>query len=110
MTVFGGLGAGAGNTATEMLTAVLERANIPIGIDLFGIMDTATQVLQPIISSLGVTLPKTQDAMMLGYGVYSSFMLHAAVPPSVSAWTTVRLLSPRANGALWVVRRIGCTA
>lgn len=74
----GGLGAGAGNTATEMLTAVLERANIPTGIDLFGIMDTATQVLQPIISSLGVTLPKTQDAMMLGYaGVYSSFMLHA---------------------------------
>lgn len=74
----GGLGAGAGNTATEMLTAVLERADIPTGIDLFGIMDAATQTLQPIISSLGVTLPKTQDAIMLGYaGVYSSFMLHA---------------------------------
>lgn len=74
----GGLGAGAGNTATEMLTAVLDRAGITTSVDLFGITDAATQVLHPIAASLDVTMPNTQDAMMLGYaGVYSSFMLHA---------------------------------
>lgn len=74
----GGLGAGAGNTATEMLVGVMQKAGYQINADFFKTMDAATQVLQPIVAQYGVTLPKIQDPLMLGYaGVYSSFMLHA---------------------------------
>ncbi|NLL62985.1 MAG: 4-hydroxy-2-oxovalerate aldolase [Ruminococcaceae bacterium] len=74
----GGLGAGAGNTATEMIVGVMERSGYEINADFFKSMDAATQVLQPIVEKYGVKLPKIQDPLMLGYaGVYSSFMLHA---------------------------------
>ncbi|NLY08790.1 MAG: 4-hydroxy-2-oxovalerate aldolase [Tissierellia bacterium] len=74
----GGLGAGAGNTATEMLVGVMEKSGYDINADFFKTMDAATQILQPIVSQYGVSLPKIQDPLMLGYaGVYSSFMLHA---------------------------------
>lgn len=74
----GGLGAGAGNTATEMLVAVLERAGIHKQADLFKAIDACTQVLHPVLERHGVRLPAIQDPMMLGFaGVYSSFMLHA---------------------------------
>lgn len=74
----GGLGAGAGNTPTEMLVGVLTKAGYDINGNFFKSMDAATQVLQPIVESHGVSLPKLQDPLMLGYaGVYSSFMLHA---------------------------------
>ncbi|NNU82835.1 4-hydroxy-2-oxovalerate aldolase [Geobacillus sp. BMUD] len=69
------LGAGAGNTQTEVLVAVLDRMGIPTGIDLYKMMDLAEQLVAPI-------LPKaqeiTRDSLTLGYaGVYSSFLLHA---------------------------------
>lgn len=69
------LGAGAGNTQTEVLVAVLERMNVETGIDLYKIMDIAEDIVAPI-------LPKaqeiTKDSLTLGYaGVYSSFFLHA---------------------------------
>ncbi|NLW42982.1 MAG: 4-hydroxy-2-oxovalerate aldolase [Tissierellia bacterium] len=74
----GGLGAGAGNTATEMLVGVMGKSGYDINADFFKTMDAATQVLQPVVSQYGVNLPKIQDPLMLGYaGVYSSFMLHA---------------------------------
>lgn len=74
----GGLGAGAGNTATEMLVGVMEKSGYDINADFFKTMDAATQILQPIVSQYGVSLPKIQDPLMLGYaGAYSSFMLHA---------------------------------
>ncbi|MCM3652541.1 4-hydroxy-2-oxovalerate aldolase [Metabacillus litoralis] len=69
------LGAGAGNTQTEVLVAVLDRMGIQTGVDLYKIMDLAENVVAPI-------LPKpqeiTKDSLVLGYaGVYSSFLLHA---------------------------------
>ena len=69
------LGAGAGNTQTEVLVAVLEKLGINTGIDLYKIMDVAEDIVAPL-------LPKpqeiTKDSLVLGYaGVYSSFMLHA---------------------------------
>lgn len=74
----GGLGAGAGNTPTEMLVGVLNKSGYDINGDFFKTMDAASEVLQPIVESHGVSLPKLQDPLMLGYaGVYSSFMLHA---------------------------------
>ncbi|TBL79373.1 4-hydroxy-2-oxovalerate aldolase [Paenibacillus thalictri] len=69
------LGAGAGNTQTEVLVAVLERMGIQTGIDLYKIMDTAEEVVAPILQ---VPQEITRDNLVLGYaGVYSSFMLHA---------------------------------
>ncbi|MBY0002000.1 4-hydroxy-2-oxovalerate aldolase [Priestia aryabhattai] len=69
------LGAGAGNTQTEALIAVLHRLGIDVGIDLYKIMDLAEEVVGPI-------LPGSQEirkgSLAMGYaGVYSSFLLHA---------------------------------
>ncbi len=69
------LGAGAGNTQTEVLVAVLDRLGIHTGIDLYKMMDLAEETVAPI-------LPKPQEitkgSLVLGYaGVYSSFLLHA---------------------------------
>ncbi|MGJ9458719.1 4-hydroxy-2-oxovalerate aldolase [Oceanobacillus sp. CF4.6] len=69
------LGAGAGNTQTEVLVAVLERMGIHTGVDMYKMMDIAEEIVAPI-------LPKPQeinrDSLTLGYaGVYSSFLLHA---------------------------------
>ncbi|MGO1100028.1 4-hydroxy-2-oxovalerate aldolase [Priestia megaterium] len=69
------LGAGAGNTQTEALIAVLKRLGIDVGIDLYKIMDLAEEVVGPI-------LPGSQEirkgSLAMGYaGVYSSFLLHA---------------------------------
>ncbi len=69
------LGAGAGNTQTEVLVAVLEKLGIRTGIDLYKIMDVAEEIVAPIL-----TTPQeiTRDNLVLGYaGVYSSFLLHA---------------------------------
>jgi len=69
------LGAGAGNTQTEVLIAVLEQMGIKTGIDLYKIMDVAEEVIAPLLQT-----PQeiTRDNLVLGYaGVYSSFLLHA---------------------------------
>lgn len=74
----GGLGAGAGNTATEMLVAVLTKAGYEIEGRVFPAIDAASEVLKPVLKQYDVVLPSIQDPLMLGYaGVYSSFMLHA---------------------------------
>jgi 4-hydroxy 2-oxovalerate aldolase len=69
------LGAGAGNTQTEVLIAVLDRLGISTDIDLYKIMDIAEDIVAPIL-----TVPQeiTRNSLVLGYaGVYSSFALHA---------------------------------
>lgn len=69
-----GLGAGAGNTQLEVLAAILDRKGIRTGLDLYGIMDLAEKIVEPIM--LRPQLIST-SSLMLGYaGVYSSFLLH----------------------------------
>ncbi|MEC1155743.1 4-hydroxy-2-oxovalerate aldolase [Cytobacillus horneckiae] len=69
------LGAGAGNTQTEVLVAVLERMGIETGVDLYKMMDLAEDVIAPM---LPVPQEITKGSLVLGYaGVYSSFALHA---------------------------------
>ncbi|AGK53601.1 4-hydroxy-2-oxovalerate aldolase [Bacillus sp. 1NLA3E] len=69
------LGAGAGNTQTEVLVSVLDRMGIQTGIDVYKMMDLAEEIVAPILQT-----PQeiTRDSLVLGYaGVYSSFALHA---------------------------------
>lgn len=69
------LGAGAGNTQTEVMAAVLERLGYETGIDLYNLIDTANDVIAPLMQQ-----PQeiTGSSLILGYaGVYSSFLLHA---------------------------------
>jgi 4-hydroxy 2-oxovalerate aldolase len=70
-----GLGAGAGNTQTEVLVAVLDKLGVETGIDTFKIMDVGEDIVRPIMDR-----PQIVDraGLTLGYaGVYSSFLLHA---------------------------------
>ncbi len=73
-----GLGAGAGNTTTETLIAVLNKMGYEHNADLYKAMDVAKDILLPITKEKGIHVTSHQDAMMLGYsGVYSSFLLHS---------------------------------
>ncbi len=70
-----GLGAGAGNAATEVLCTALERAGHETGVDLFALMDVAEEVVAPMLPREPVI---DRESLVLGYaGVYSSFRLHA---------------------------------
>jgi len=69
------LGAGAGNTQTEVLVSVLDKLGISTGVDIYKMMDIAEELVAPILEK-----PQeiTKDSLILGYaGVYSSFLLHA---------------------------------
>ncbi|MGE8081690.1 4-hydroxy-2-oxovalerate aldolase [Peribacillus loiseleuriae] len=69
------LGAGAGNTQTEVLVAILDKVDIKTGIDVYKMMDLAEEIVAPILQT-----PQeiTKESLTLGYaGVYSSFALHA---------------------------------
>jgi 4-hydroxy-2-oxovalerate aldolase len=69
------LGAGAGNTQTEVLAAVLDKMKIKTGIDLYKLMDIAETLVAPLLQK---SQEITKDSLVLGYaGVYSSFLLHA---------------------------------
>jgi 4-hydroxy 2-oxovalerate aldolase len=70
-----GLGAGAGNSPTEVLVAVLERLGIPTGVDVGAVSAGAEDVVRPYIPRL----PWTDRASITQgvVGVYSSFLLHA---------------------------------
>jgi 4-hydroxy 2-oxovalerate aldolase len=70
------LGAGAGNTPTEALVAVCDRLGLRTGIDTFGMMRVAEEVVRPIMDQECVV---DRLSLAMGYGgVYSSFMGHAA--------------------------------
>ncbi|MFO7274162.1 MAG: 4-hydroxy-2-oxovalerate aldolase [Bacillota bacterium] len=70
-----GLGAGAGNAATEVLAAVLDKLGLNPGLDVFRLMDAAEYVVAPLMPYQ--PLPD-RDSLTIGYaGVYSTFLLHA---------------------------------
>ncbi|MGB4438865.1 MAG: 4-hydroxy-2-oxovalerate aldolase [Sedimentibacter sp.] len=73
-----GLGAGAGNTATEVLVAVLDKMKYEKNADMFKTMDAVSNALIPVLESKGIKTNTNLDTMILGYaGCYSSFLLHA---------------------------------
>ncbi|TNC25366.1 4-hydroxy-2-oxovalerate aldolase [Amycolatopsis alkalitolerans] len=69
------LGAGAGNSPTEVLAAVFERLGVKTGVDKDVLMDAAENVVKPYITRLPVM---DRSSIVQGFaGVYSSFLLHA---------------------------------
>ncbi|UGS34867.1 4-hydroxy-2-oxovalerate aldolase [Capillimicrobium parvum] len=69
------LGAGAGNSPTEVLTAVFDRLGVETGIDLPAILAAAEEVVAPYIRRTPIM---DRSSIMLGYaGAYSSFLIHA---------------------------------
>ncbi|MGG2199949.1 4-hydroxy-2-oxovalerate aldolase [Paenibacillus validus] len=70
-----GLGAGSGNTQTEVLAGVLSRLGYETGIDLFKIMDAAEYIVNPVMHDQMII---NRDALTIGcMGVYSTFLIHA---------------------------------
>jgi 4-hydroxy-2-oxovalerate aldolase len=70
-----GLGAGAGNAATEAIIAVFNKLGWETGVDLYGVMDVAEDI---VATELGQSPAVTRSSLTLGYaGVYSSFLRHA---------------------------------
>lgn len=70
-----GLGAGAGNAATEVLAAVFARAGVETGVDVIAVLAAADEIVRPYMRHE----PRMDfGSIVLGYaGVYSSFLLHA---------------------------------
>ena len=69
------LGAGAGNSPTEVLAATFERLGIKTGVDKDELMEAAENVVRPYITRLPVM---DRSSIVQGFaGVYSSFLLHA---------------------------------
>ena len=70
-----GLGAGAGNAPTEVLTAVFEKLGVEVNAKTFPMLDVAEEVVRPMMDRPQVV---DRSSLILGYaGVYSSFLLHA---------------------------------
>ena len=70
-----GLGAGAGNAATELLAATLDRRGLNPGLNVFGLLAAAEFVVAPFMPFQPIP---DRDSIAIGYaGVYSTFLLHA---------------------------------
>jgi 4-hydroxy 2-oxovalerate aldolase len=70
-----GLGAGAGNTATELIAATLDKLGYEHPWDVFGLLDAAEFVVAPLMPFQPFP---DRDSIAIGYaGVYSTFLLHA---------------------------------
>lgn len=70
-----GLGAGAGNTATELIAATLDKLGYEHPWDVFGLLDAAEFTVAPMMPFQPIP---DRDSIAIGYaGVYSTFLLHA---------------------------------
>ena len=69
------LGAGAGNSPTEVLAATFERLGVPTGVDVQAALAAAEEIVKPMVSRIP---HMDRSSIVQGYaGVYSSFLLHA---------------------------------
>jgi 4-hydroxy 2-oxovalerate aldolase len=69
------LGAGAGNSPTEVLAATFSHLGISTGVSVDGVLAAAEEVVRPIIPRLPFM---DRASVVQGWaGVYSSFLLHA---------------------------------
>jgi 4-hydroxy 2-oxovalerate aldolase len=69
------LGAGAGNSPTEILAVLFERLGVHTGLDVDLVLHAAWDVLRPLVARVPVA---DRSAIEQGrFGVYSSFLLHA---------------------------------
>jgi 4-hydroxy 2-oxovalerate aldolase len=70
-----GLGAGAGNAATEVLSAALDRMGATTSVNTLELIDVAEDIVARICAG---KLPQLdRGSLLLGYaGIYSSFLLH----------------------------------
>jgi len=69
------LGAGAGNSPTEVLAAVFDRLGVDTGLDVMGLLHAAEDVVRPYLNRWP---SMDRNAIVQGWvGVYSSFLLHA---------------------------------
>ena len=69
------LGAGAGNSPTEVLAATYDRLGVPTGVDIDAVLAAAEEVVKPMLARLP---HMDRSSITQGYaGVYSSFLLHA---------------------------------
>lgn len=69
------LGAGAGNSPTEILAATFAKLGVKTGVDKDALLDAAENVVKPFITRLPVM---DRSSIVQGFaGVYSSFLLHA---------------------------------
>jgi 4-hydroxy 2-oxovalerate aldolase len=85
-----GLGAGAGNAATEAIVAVFNKMGWQTGIDLYGVMDVAEDLIG---TEIGITPVVGRAALVQGYaGVYSSFLRHAENASKRFGVSTERIL------------------
>jgi 4-hydroxy 2-oxovalerate aldolase len=70
-----GLGAGAGNAATELIAAALDKLGYEHEWDVFALLDAAEFVVAPMMPFQPIP---DRDSIAIGYaGVYSTFLLHA---------------------------------
>jgi 4-hydroxy 2-oxovalerate aldolase len=70
-----GLGAGAGNAATELLAAAFDRMGLDSGLDVFGLSDAAEHTVKPLMAFQPF---QDRESLAIGYArVYSTFLSHA---------------------------------
>ena len=60
-----GFGAGAGNTATEVLAAVLDRLGKNPGLDVFKLMDVAEELVPPVMQQPATNRSRRADSGIL---------------------------------------------
>lgn len=75
-TSLAGLGAGAGNTQTEALVAVLERMGLSTGCDLWALQDAADHIVRAEVMQRHVEVDRLTATMGFA-SVPASYLLHA---------------------------------
>lgn len=73
-TAIAGLGAGAGNTRTETMLAVLNKEGYEIKADMTKAIN-CVKILADIVKAYGLNIKNMEDLILIGYyGIYSAFM------------------------------------